>query len=359
MPSAVPVGSDALVPLTASERAMLSRLGAYLSRVLGLDAYASIQRFAGGRANLTYEVRGRDEVLVVRRGPLGDLPPAAHDVAREHRVMSALAPSLPFVPRIRHLCEDPSVIGAPFLVMERRYGEVLRQTWSPRLAPDPVLRHRIVDSLLDRITELHAVDANAVGLTDLGRPEGYMQRQVAGWQHRWERAARREVPAAGQVFEWLTGRLVTLPPQNPVIVHNDLKLENVMLDPIDPARVGTLLDWDMCTRGDPLADLGLLLAYWGQSGDDPIVYGSDPPLTALTGFPSRDWLVAEYASRTGRDVTEIGFYRIYGLVKWAVLGEQLLNVNLAADEPDPRVREYEKQVPALFREARRLCQQNS
>jgi aminoglycoside phosphotransferase (APT) family kinase protein len=359
MPAAVPASSDALVPVTAPERAMLSRLGTYLSGVLGLAADASIRRFAGGRANLTYEVRSRDEALVVRRRPLGELPPTAHDMAREHTVMSALAPSLPFVPRIRHLCEDSSVIGAPFLVMERRYGEVLRQTWPVQLPDDPALRGQIADSLLQVIIELHAVDPARVGLTALGRPNGYMQRQVAGWQRRWRHAALRDVPAAAQVFDWLADRLATLPPQSPAIVHNDLKLENVMLDPVDPSRVGTLLDWDMCTRGDPLADIGLLLAYWGQSGEDPAVYGASPPLTAMAGFPSRDWLVTEYARRTGRDLAQITFYRIYGLAKWAVLGEQLLNLSLVDDDPDPRVPEYEQQVPALFLEARRLYQQSS
>ena len=251
------------------------------------------------------------------------------------------------------------MIGAPFLVMERRYGDVLRQTWPSHLPADPVLRHRIGDSLLELIIKLHGVDPASVGLTSLGRPEGYMQRQVAGWSRRWQQTALRDVPAAAQAFQWLAGRITTLPPQKPVIVHNDLKLENVMLDPVEPARVGTLLDWDMCTRGDPLADIGLLLAYWGERGDDPALHGTTPPLTAMVGFPSRDWWVTEYARRTGRDLAEIGFYRIYGLVKWAVLGEQLLRLSLAGNDSDPRVREYEKQVPALFQEARRLCQQSS
>lgn len=305
---------------------------------LDLGAAAELLRFPGGRANLTYLVRDGDREVVVRRPPYGELPPRAHDMVREHRALSALAPLLPFVPRPLLLCEDPAVIGAQFLVMERRRGHVLRDEW-PAAGGGADVRRRLSVSFTQVVVRLHGVDPAAPGLAALGRPQGFVDRQIRGWAQRWRDVGEPSADADA-VFAWLAAQPV--PEQAPAVVHNDLKLENVLLDAADLSRIVALFDWDMCTVGDPLVDVGTLLAYWAEPGDDPALYGGRLPPTALPGFASRAELVAAYAEATGRDLRDLRVYRVLGLVRVAVLCQQLLR-------RDPRLEVYRTQVPALLR----------
>lgn len=346
--------SDDPVRLSPRDAGVVRQLVPYLRQRLGLAGPVEVKRFPGGRANLTYLVVAGDKELVVRRPPFGPLPPRAHDMEREHRVMSALSTKLPFVPRTLHLCADRSVMGVPFFVMERVHGFVLREAWPAFLPDDPLLRLQITQSFLSVMVELHALDPADVGLESLGRPEGFMERQLKSWAERWYTSATEKEPKAERVLAWLETQKT--PPQPPSIIHNDLKLDNVMLDWDAPGRVRAVFDWDMSTLGDPLADMALVLTYWGQPGDDPQRYGGQLPVSVLEGFPDRAWLVEQYAQRTGRDLSGIRFYQVFGLVKLAVLCQQLLQRYREGGSEDTRLMVYETQVPAIWREAHRLVQ---
>jgi aminoglycoside phosphotransferase (APT) family kinase protein len=242
-------------------------------------------------------------------------------MTREHRVLGALWRVFPPAPRPSLLCEDPSVIGATFYVMERRQGIIIRREWPPELGNDRATRRKISEAIVDAMVALHAVDYAAVGLGTLGKPEGFAQRQVKGWAERWERAKDREVPTITEVARWLAERIPT--PPGATLVHGDLKLDNTMLDPEDPGRVVAVLDWEMCTTGDPLVDLGQLLCYWAETGDPYPRRESVVQVTTLPGFYSRDEIVERYAARTGRDLSKIAFYEVFALYKVAVVVQQI------------------------------------
>jgi aminoglycoside phosphotransferase (APT) family kinase protein len=341
---------DDPVPLGPRDDDFIGALKPYLERELGVTE-AEITRFPGGRANVTYLVVAGRRELVVRRPPFGPIPPRSHDMEREYRVMTALGKVLPFVPETFALCTEPRVSDRPFFVMERASGFVLRDEWPNFLPADAELRRRMAESFLQVVIDLHAVDPNDVGLERLGRPEDFMIRQVAGWATRCRETLVDSDPRPQRVFAWLADQ--SIPGQPGAIVHNDLKLDNVMLDWDDPARVNAVFDWDMATLGDPLADLGLVLTYWGQHGDDPERHGGRLPVTALDGFPGRDWVVDEYARKSGRDLSAIGFYEVFGLAKLAVLCQQLLHRYRRGESDDTRLAVYETQVPAIWAEAHR------
>lgn len=348
-----PALPDDPVTLGAQDLEFVSRIIPFLRESLALDGPIEVTRFPGGRANLTYLVVAGERELVVRRPPFGPIPPKAHDMEREYRVISALSPVLRFVPKPVTLCADPDVTDRPFFVMERARGFVLRDEWPPFLPDDAVLREHLAASFLSTVVELHSVDAAAVGLESLGRPDGFMERQVRGWAQRASDTAMGGADVAERVFAWLAAQRI--PPQLPGIVHNDLKFDNVMLDWDEPTRVTAVFDWDMATLGDPLADLGLVLTYWGEAHDDAERYGGRLPVTALEGFPGRGWLVEEYARRTGRDVSAARVYEVFGLAKLAVLCQQLLQRYRRGDTDDDRLQVYETQVPAIWAEATRLA----
>lgn len=340
---------DEPTPLALRELTFGPALAAFLADRLGLPEPIEILRFPGGKANLTYLVRSGTAEVVVRRPPFGDLPRGAHDMVREHRAVAALAPHLPFVPRPLLLCDDPDVIGAPFFVMERLHGVVLRERW-PDGGGGPQVRARLSAAFLDVVVDLHAVDAVAVGLSDLGRPDGFMARQIAGWGQRGgETVDPADAARAGRVFAWLASRPASAQP--PTVVHNDLKLDNVLLEAGDLSSIVALLDWDMCTRGDPLADLGTLLAYWAEPDDDPAMYGGYLPPTHLPGFARRLDLCEAYAQRTGRDLGDLRTYAVFGLAKVAVLCQQLLRRYEVGQSDDERLAAFRDQVPALWRRA--------
>ena len=282
----------------------------------GVDPPLRFSLIAGGRSNLTYAVTSAAGSLVLRRPPLRAVRPTAHDVAREHRVLSALAGTPVPVPRPVHLCTDPGVLGAPFYLMQRVDGFFVRDTFPAGYADAPADRVAITDALVDVLAELHAVDPAAVGLAGFGRPEGYLARQLRRWRGEWEALRDADRPAVDALAAALTERL----PDSPggPVVHGDYRLDNVMLDPADPGRVVAVLDWEMSTLGDPLADLGLLAVYWQQGlpPGAPVITSS---VTALPGFPTRSEVVERYAARTGRDVSALPWYVGFGFFKLAVV----------------------------------------
>jgi aminoglycoside phosphotransferase (APT) family kinase protein len=242
-------------------------------------------------------------------------------MAREHRVLAALADTDVPVARPLALCTDPEVNGAPFYVMEYRAGVVANERMPEGYATEPAQRRGIGLALVDVLVRLHRLDHAALGLADFGRPEGYLERQVRRWSAQWEKSKVEELPEIEELIRRLRAALPASPP--PTLVHGDYRLGNVALDPADPTRIVAVFDWEMATLGDPLADLGYTLIYWGESGDPPEtrMAGGFQAVTAVPGFPTRAELVAEYARRSGRDVDHVDFYRVLALYKLAVISE--------------------------------------
>jgi len=293
----------------------------FTERVPGGESPLSIGLISGGKSNLTYLVRSGAHEFVLRRPPLGHVLPTAHDMAREFRVLAALADTGVPVPRPIALCEDPAVNGMPFYVMEYRRGIVIEEELPPGFCVTTEERRRLSLAVVDTLVKLHAVDYNAVGLGDFGRPEGYVERQVRRWAEQWERSKTRELPAIEELIRRLRASIPESP--SPTIVHGDYRLGNMILDERDPGHVVAILDWEMATLGDPLSDLGYTLGYWGQLGDPPerLVAAPTGAVTAAPGFLTRAELVAEYARRSGRSVEHIDFYQVLAYYKLAVIAE--------------------------------------
>ena len=271
---------------------------------------------AGGHSNLTFKVTDRaGGTWVLRRPPLHHVLPTAHDMSREHKIISALGPTpVPVAPAVG-LCTDESVNGTPFYVMDFVEGHVLRTTEIASALLNEEQRRAAGESLVDVMAEIHSVDVDAVGLGDLGRREGYIERQLKRWYSQFEQSKTRQVPVLDEVFNILKDRV---PEQcAATIVHGDYRLDNTML--ADDGRVKAVLDWEICTLGDPLADVGLLMVYWSEASDEIESLPSSP--TVLPGFPSRKEVADRYAERSGRDLSRLDFYVAFGYWKLACIIE--------------------------------------
>lgn len=307
-----------------------------------LKTPVEIAQFPNGHSNLVYLIRAGDREYVLRRPPLGPVPPKAHDMAREYRVLKAVHPHFPEAPRVLGLCEDPSIIGSPFFLMERRYGVVARNEIPPvewaSIADYPRL---VSEAFIDCLVRLHAVDISTAEIGALGKPEGFVERQVRGWAERWQRAKTTEIPEMDRVIEWLRDRLP--PALAPTLVHNDFKLDNVMLR-ATADRVEAVLDWEMTTLGDPLADLGLSLCYWTNPATSAI-------LTTQPGWYTRDQFVQRYAQRTARDMTHLGYHEVLGIFKLAVILQQIYYRFHRGQTNDERFRNFDARVRSLVERA--------
>jgi len=338
----------------AEEQLDLEALSAYLEREgFSRGQRISIEQFPGGHSNLTYllTLDGAAE-YVLRRPPLGPVAPKAHDMVREFRILRAVHPVFPTAPEPALLCEDTTILGAPFYLMERRRGLVVRRENPPEIGDDLGLRRRIGHALLDTLIELHAIDVSQPPLSGIGKPAGFLERQLSGWFGRWERSRARDLPAMDRLMEWLSFRLPRS--SEAALLHNDYKLDNVMLDPADPARVVAVLDWEMSALGDPLIDLGILLCYWPEAGDPPERRESISPVTAMPGWPSRAELVGRYAERTGRDVSRIAYYEVFAIFKIAVVLQQIYHRYHLGQTTDPRFAGMEERVLGLVQVATEL-----
>jgi aminoglycoside phosphotransferase (APT) family kinase protein len=357
MPSSLAAAE--LIDERPDERLDTARLEPYLRAHLpGAEGALSVRQFAGGKANLTYLLRFGDREFVLRRPPLGPIPPGAHDMAREHRVLSRLHTRYPLAPKSLLLCEDESVIGAVFIVEERRHGFVIRDDIPPEFAGRPELNRRIGEALIDALAALHLVPPAEVELGDLGRPEGYVARQLSGWTRRWQAAqggaeAERSAAAWQPVVGWLGSHLPASGAA--ALLHNDYRLDNCLLDIADPAHIVAVLDWDMCTQGDPLADLGYVLNYWVEPGDPPEWREIASMPTWRQGFPSRADATHRYAARTGFDVGTVGWHQVFAAFKLAVIIQQIYIRFVRGQTEDPRFRYYYRRVLGLAEKARRLA----
>jgi len=314
---------DAARPVRPGEEIPAAQLALWLeSRLPGAAGPIEIEQFPGGHSNLTYLVRAGDREMVLRRPPFGSRVKTAHDMSREFRVLSRLHAAYPRAPRAFLHCDDPSVIGAPFYLMDRVRGVILRHQRLPAgVELPPETMRAISEAAVDGLAELHAVDYEAVGLGDFGRPEGYVRRQVEGWSERWRNARTDEVPGVDRAAGWLVEHQPA--ESGAALIHNDYKYDNLVLDRQDLPRILAVLDWEMSTVGDPLMDLGTSLGYWIDADDHPGLRLLPAGPTALPGNLSRIEVAERYAARTGRDVSHLVFFYVYGLFKIAVIAQQI------------------------------------
>jgi aminoglycoside phosphotransferase (APT) family kinase protein len=314
--------TDEAAPVRAGEELDVPRLRAYLAaRLPGWDGPLTVEQFPRGYSNLTYLLRSGGRELVLRRPPFGNVVKTAHDMGREHRVLEALSRVYPLAPVPYLYCEDEAVLGAPFYVMERRRGVILRQPPPPGLALDADTMRRLSAAFIDALAQLHGLDYRAAGLGDLGRPEGYVERQVTGWVGRYRAAQTEEVQALEAVVRWLGENRPA--GGGAALIHNDYKYDNLVLDPSDLTRIVAVLDWEMATVGDPLMDLGTTLAYWVEASDPEELRAAAFGPTTLPGSLTRRELAARYGERTGRDVSGVLFHHVFGLFKVAVIVQQI------------------------------------
>jgi aminoglycoside phosphotransferase (APT) family kinase protein len=299
----------------------LEALAAYLApRVGGLAGSLRGELIPGGRSNLTYIVDDGERRFVVRRPPLAHVLPTAHDMAREYRVLAALQGTGIPVPQVIALCEDDSVIGARFYVMEWIDGHVVRDSLPAEFPDTTETRREMSSALIETLLQLHGIDPDAIGLGDFGHPDGFLARQVRRWWQQWEASKTRELPS----IETLRRRLdETVPtPSAPGIVHGDYRLDNVMYAPADPSRIVAVIDWEMCTIGDPLCDVGLLCVYWADDESEAAartLHGR--AITVEAGFAKRADLLHDYAAGTQRDLTSLDWYIALGAYKLAIIAE--------------------------------------
>jgi aminoglycoside phosphotransferase (APT) family kinase protein len=349
-------------PVRGSEQLEWTRLAAFLraelpKRIDGFDAAAEmeVEQFPGGHSNLTYLLRFGDRELVMRRPPFGPVPPRAHDMARECRLLAAVHPVFPLAPRPYLLCDDLTVAGFVFYVMERRRGIVIRDDEPPELRDRIDLRRGISESMIDTLADLHAVDVAKHGLDSLGKPAGFVARQIRGWTERWHGAKTSDVPEMERLAAWLEARIPADPPRAS-LVHGDFKLDNVMIDARQPDRLVAVFDWEMSAIGDPLVDLGILLCYWvhvaGESRDDPVA-----TVTTRPGWFSREEILERYAARAKRAVDAIALYEVFAVFKLAVVLQQIYARYVRGQTDDPRFALLGERVALLVRKAASLAEE--
>ena len=335
----------------AGEELNTGALQEYLrGKVEGFDSGLVVEQFPGGHSNLTYLLRAGDREYVLRRAPLGPVAPKAHDMVREYRVLHAVHPHFAETPAVYHLCENTAVLGAPFFLMERRRGIVLRDRVPDSLAAIPHLPERVSEGFVDCLVRLHAIDVSPEPLGSLGKPEGYVERQVRGWAERWNRAKTEDLPEMDRVVQWLGAQIPRS--TETTLIHNDYKLDNVMLSMDQPGRIEAVLDWEMATIGDPLSDLGLTLCYWSWASA-PQAEG----ITSQPGWYTRDQFVNRYAELTGRDVTHLRYYEVLGVFKLAVIIQQIYHRFHCGQTRDERFRHFDQRTRSLVRQAATLSGQ--
>ena len=339
----------------SGEELNVEALGAYLNAAFGSEELPlSVRQFPGGHSNLTYLIRRGPDEFVLRRPPVGPVAPTAHDMPREYKFLSAVHPVFPLAPKPILLCEDVDVIGVPFYLMERRRGVVVRSNLPPTIGDNFRVRRELSEAVVDTLVKLHAVEIRQSGIIQQGKPVGFVGRQVGGWVKRWELSKTCELPQMEDVIQWLKARMPEGDGEGATIVHNDFKLDNVMLDEQDPTHVVAVLDWEMSTVGDPLIDVGLFLAYWLMKGAD-----TNSSLRAMTcgpGWFTREEIIERYEKATGRDLSRIVFYETFARFKVAVVIQQIYFRYVRGQTQDQRFAHLDAMVKQLADDALELAQ---
>ncbi len=333
-------------PVRAGEEIDVRRMSTYLSSYIATGAgEVSVEQFPAGSSNLTYLIRVGDEEYVLRRPPFGNTVKTAHDMRREFSVLSKLSAVYQPAPKPIIYCDDESVIGSDFYLMERRRGLVIRGKAPRELENSPELQKKVCESFIANLASLHSLDYELAGLADLGKPEGYCRRQVEGWTKRYFAAKTHELPELEAAIKWLNKNI---PAESCTsLVHNDYKFDNIMLDPNNLTRINAVLDWEMVTIGDPLMDLGTTLGYWmsKDAGDEMLNMPFNPRV--LMENISRPELVEMYAAASDRDVSNILFYYVFGTFKIAVIAQQIYARYLKGFTNDERFAGFDKFVAEL------------
>jgi aminoglycoside phosphotransferase (APT) family kinase protein len=315
--------NDQSTRIRAGEELDASLIDPYLkAQIPGLSGLPQISQFPGGASNLTYLLEYPEQEFVLRRPPFGHKAKSAHDMGREFRILNQLKDGFPYCPKAYVHCTDESVIGAEFYVMERVKGIILRSELPPELGLDAPRTEALCKSFIDKLVELHRVDYSACGLADLGKPEGYVARQIRGWSERYDKALTPDAPSWEAVKAWLNDKMPADYPTSS-IVHNDYRFDNVILDPNNPMQIIGVLDWELTTLGDPLMDLGNSLAYWIEAGDPPPVQLMRRQPSHAPGMLSRQEFVDYYAERSGIRIDNFDFYYTYGLFRLAGIVQQI------------------------------------
>ena len=288
----------------------------------GLSGDLVVEQFPSGFSNLTYLIRVGDTELVLRRPPFGRKAKSAHDMGREYRVMSAVNPVFHYCPKPLAYTEDESIMGCPFYVMERIKGIIPRKRFPKGMELGPDEKRKLCENLLDVHYELHTVDYRKIGLEGLGKPEGYVKRQVEGWSDRYRAARTPDAPELENIMAWLRDKM---PPDHPrpALIHNDYKFDNVVLDPDNPLKIIGVLDWEMATIGDPLMDLGSSLGYWMQADDPQEAQMMGMLPTNLPGALTRVEMVQRYAEKSGVTIDNFDFYLCFGIFRIGVIIQQI------------------------------------
>ena len=327
--------------------------------IVGLpDGDLEVEQFPSGASNLTYllRIRGTDDTWegVLRRPPLGPVPPKAHDMGRESGLLMKLHEAYPLAPKPYFFCEDESVIGAPFYVMERQEGTVVDDKFPEGVEPTRELCRRMSAMVVDTLVELHAVDWKAAGLGELGRPEGFLERQTKGWIQRYEKAKTDDIPEVEPLTQWLSNNVPESP--EPTIIHNDFKLNNLVLNPDDLTEVRAVLDWEMTTIGDPLFDLAVSLSYWVEADDPEEMQKVLPTVTSTPGFMTRKEFIDRYAEKSGRDLSDMHWHVVFGYFKLAVILQQIYARWVNGQTKDERFATFGERVHNLILHSHALMQ---
>ncbi len=325
--------------------------------VPSLTGEISVSQFPSGHSNLTYLLTVGDRDVVLRRPPFGTKVKSAHDMGREYKVLTALAPTTGMAPQPIAYTEDESYIGAKFYVMERIAGVILRKHVPEGVDLNPTAMKRLCEAFVDRLVGLHELDYQQIGLGDLGKPEGYVARQVEGWTKRYEGSQTDDLPRVLEVAKWLAANQPG--DSGAALIHNDYKLDNLLLDPKDPTRIIGLLDWEMSTIGDPLMDLGTAISYWVEANDNPVlqVFAAGP--TAHPGAFTRKQIVERYAQKSGRHIANPVFYYAFGLFKTAVVIQQIYYRYKQGLTQDPRFAGFIHGVDGLTQVAATAIETNT
>lgn len=339
---------DKPAPIRSGEELDLAKLEPFLrSHFPGETEHFSVTQFPSGHSNLTYYVQLGEREMVLRRPPFGSKVKSAHDMGREFHVLSKLHDAYPPAPKVLLYCEDVSILGAPFYLMEPISGVILRRDPPPSLQFTPESARGLCESFLDNLALLHSIDYASIGLADLGKPQGYLERQVRGWIERYHGSKTHDLPAVSQISEWMQRNLPLT--NDAALIHNDYKFDNVILDPDDLTKIVGVLDWEMCTLGDPLSDLGGALAYWVEAEDSDDLQKLRWGPTAYPGSMTRRELVQRYAKVTGRDVSNMVFYVVFARFKVAVIVQQIYYRYHVGLTKDPRFASMPEVVQILLR----------
>jgi aminoglycoside phosphotransferase (APT) family kinase protein len=320
------------------------------------EGHLEVQQFPSGASNLTYLVKIGDWEGVLRRPPLGPVPPKAHDMGRESKLLMKLHEAFPLAPKPYFFCEDESLIGVPFYMMERREGVTVDASFPEGVEPTEELRRGMSRMIVDTMVELHAVDWQGAGLGDFGRPEGFLERQVKGWIKRYEGAKTDEIEEVGTLTDWLAKDVPESP--EPTIIHNDYKLNNLLLNPDDLTEVRAVLDWEMATIGDPLFDVAVSLSYWVEAGDSQELKEVLPTVAETPGFMTRKEFVDYYAEKSGRDLSQMHWYLVFAYFKLAVILQQIYARWHKGQTKDDRFADFNGRVRNLILYAHELSKKD-